>query len=188
MAREAIWQAIWRINRKIPVVLGVLLLLNILSYALLTQFLEKRAEELERQYISQQSEVRKAEQGGRSAESPLVIYARGTKDLQTFRKAIPSKDELTGLIGEIFTLAESSGLQIDRVTYKPERREEMKLLQYVLDFTVAGDYNQIKKFTYKIEQSDRLLTIDKMTLNSSKQGNSVNLSLTLTTYFRVEPS
>ena len=110
MAREALWQAIWRVNRKLPIVLLVLFLLNISSYMVLTWFLEDKAENLERKYISQQSEVRKAEQGGRSAESPLVVYARGTKDLKTFREAIPSKAKLTGLIGEIFTMAETSGL------------------------------------------------------------------------------
>ena len=98
--------------------LAVLCLLNITSYLLLTGFLEKKAEKLERQYISQQSEVRKAEQGGRSAESPLVVYARGTKDLQAFRKAIPAKSKLTGLIGEIFTLdaIPDPGWQIDSWT------------------------------------------------------------------------
>ncbi len=188
MGREPIWKAVWRINRVLPTALGGLLLLNMAAYLLLTGVYEKRAEELERTYISQQSEVRKAEQGGRSAESPLVVYARGTKDLQTFRQAIPPKSELTGLVGEVFTLAESSGLQIDRISYKPTHVKEMRLLRYELDFNVAGDYNQVKKFTHKIEQSERLLIIDKMTLNSGRQGDSVNLSLTLTTYFRADPS
>lgn len=188
MAQQAIWQAIWRINRKIPVILAILLLLNIIVVLYLTMFLEQQAEALERQYISQQSEVRKAEQGGRSAESPLIVYARGVKDLQSFRQAIPEKGELTGLIGEIFNLAESSGLKIDRISYNPKHQKEMHLLQYSLDFVVTGNYNQIKKFTHKIEQSDRLVAIDGMALNSKKQGSDVNLRLKLTTYFRTDPS
>lgn len=188
MAREAVWQAVWRVNRKLPIVLAVLCLLNIASYFFLTGVFEKKAEALERRYISQQSEVRKAEQGGRSAESPLVVYARGTKDLQAFRQAISPKSKLTGLIGEVFTLAESSGLNIDRISYKPKKLKDIRLLQYSLDFKVTGDYNQIKKFTHKIEQSDRLITIDKMDLKSEEQNNRVNLQLTLTTFFREEQS
>jgi type IV pilus assembly protein PilO len=186
MAREPIWKAIWRINQKIPTVLGVLCLLNIGSYLLVTGIYEKRAEDLERQYISQQSEVRKAEQGGRSAESPLVVYARGSRDLQVFRQAIPVKQELTGLVGEIFDLATSSGLKIDRISWKPEHLQEMRLLQYGLGFNVTGTYNQIKKFTHKIEQSNRLLTIDSMSLNSGQQSGNVDLNLNLTTFFRAE--
>ncbi len=186
MAREAVWQAIWRVNRKLPIALSVLCLLNIISYMLLTGFLEEKAEKLERRYISQQSEVRKAEQGGRSAESPLVVYARGTKDLKTFHEAIPLKTKLTGLIGEIFTLAETSGLKIDRIAYQPKQLEEVRLLQYSLDFNVTGNYNQIKKFTHKIEQSDRLISIEKMALKSDEQNSQVDLRLTLTTFFREE--
>ena len=152
----------------------------------MTGITEKRAEKLERQYISQQSEVRKAEQGGRSAESPLVVYARGNRDLQTFRQAIPTKKELTGLIGEIFSLASTSGLKIDRISYKPERLKDVRLLQYGLSFNVSGTYNQVKKFAHIIEQSSRLLTIDDMSLNTGQQGKDVDLKLNLTTFFRDE--
>lgn len=186
MAREMVWKAIWRTNRKVPVALVILCALNIVVYLLVTGIYENRAEQLERQYISQQSEVRKAEQGGRMAESPLVVYARGNRDLQVFYQAIPSKRELTGLIGEIFNLATSSGLKIDRISYKPEQMGEMNLLQYGLNFNVTGDYDQVKKFTHKIEQSNRLLTIDKMSLNSGQQGGEVDLKLNLTTFFRAE--
>lgn len=188
MAQEATWQAVWRINQKVPVVLGVLLLLNIAFLLYLGLYLEPKAEGLELNFINQQSEVRKAEQGGRSAESPLVLYARGIQDLQTFRQAIPTKDKLTGLVGEIFDLAESSGLQIDRISYNPKHEEGMRLLQYRLDFVVTGNYNQIKKFTHKIEQSDRFVAIDQMGLNSTGQGSNVNLKLQLTTYFRTDAS
>ena len=188
MAREAIFLAVWRVNQKIPVVLIILSLLNIVVFFYLTVFMEKNAEDLELQFINQQSEVRKAEQGGDSAESPLVVYARGIKDLQRFRAAIPFKNELTGLVGEIFTLAESVGLQIDRISYNPKHQDEMQLLQYNLDFVVTGDYGQIKKFTHKIEQSSRLVTIVGMGLNRASKGNEVNLKLKLSTYFRTDAS
>ena len=188
MARETALQAIWRTNRKIPVALAVLCLVNIAGYLLLTGVFEEKALDLERQYIRQQAEVRKAEQGGRSAESPLVVYARGTKDLKTFREMIPPKSKLTGLIGEIDTLATSSGLKIDRISFKPEHLDGLNLLQYRLDFNVAGTYSQIKRFTHKIEQSERLMMIDEMALNSKDDVKNVNLKLTLTTFFRAEAS
>ena len=190
MAQETTLQAIWRTNRKVPIFLGVLLLLNLVFSFYLSLHLEKKAENLERHYINQQSEVRKAEQGGRSAESPLVVYARGIQDLKAFRNAIPDKSKLTGLVGEIFNLAESSGLQINRISYQPSQVKGMRLLQYGLDFFVVGDYNQIKKFAHKIEQSDRLVAIDQMTLNRTKRDDAVNvnLKLKLTTYFRMDAS
>ena len=188
MARETTLQAIWRTNQKVPIVFIGLLLLNCVVFLYLTTFLEQEAKDLELRYINQQSEVRKAEQGGRSAESPLVVYARGVKDLQSFRAAIPLKNELTGLVGEIFTLAESSGLEIDKISYNPKHQEEMRLLQYSLDFVVTGDYNQIKKFTHKIEQSSRFVAIDGMGLNRATKGNVVSLKLKLSTYFRTDAS
>jgi len=186
MAKETILQAIWRINRKLPVILMVLIVGNLLFFLFLTQYLEPEISLLERRFISQQSEVREAEQGGRSAESPLVIYARGIKDLQAFRKAIPSKSDLTGLVGEVFNLAESSGLVIDRISYDPNQMEELALLQYGLNFVVSGNYNQIKKFTHKIEQSKRILSIDQMKLNQGTKEKDIRLSLELTTYFKAD--
>lgn len=188
MAREPVWKAVWRVDRKIPVILGVLLITNIGIYLVLTGMFEKKAEQLERRYIIQQSEVRQAEQGGQTTESPLIVYARGTKDLQTFRSQIPSNDKLTGLVDEIFTVARSAGLEIARISYHPKDLTEIRLLQYGLDFNVTGTYNQIKKFTHLIEQSGRLIIIDQMTLNTVKESARVNLKLKLTTYFRADES
>ena len=188
MAKEAIWQTLWRINQKLPILMAVLVLLNVLFFVYLTQFLEKDVEDLERRYISQQSEVRKAEQGGRSAESPLVVYARGIKDLRIFQEAIPKISELTGLVGELSDLAERSGLEIDRISYNPKWQEDIQLFKYSPNFVVTGSYNQIKKFTHKIEQSKRLVAINEMKLNRSKKDQEVKLSLKLTTYFRADAS
>jgi len=186
MGREPLWKAVWRVDRRILVVLAVLLIANVAVYLVLTGIYEKKAEHFERQYISQQSEVRQAEQGGSSAESPLLVYARGVRDLQAFRSAIPSRLRLTGLIDEIFSVARSAGLEIDRISYRPEDIPRMRLLQYGLDFNVTGTYNQIKKFTHLIEQSGRLVIIDQMSLNTVKESNRVNLKLKLTTYFRTD--
>jgi type IV pilus assembly protein PilO len=192
MARESILLTAWRLNRRIPILIVGLILLNIAAYVVMSNVVAPRLDALERRYIERQSQVREVRltgQTGAAAGSPREIYRRGVEDLGQFRTAIPPRTEFTALIGEIFSLAGKAGLSIDRIGYDPKEVAGQELLRYTLDFSVSGDYGQIKRFVYSLEQSDRLIAIEELSLSGgegkSKEGD-VNLRVRLTTYFKTD--
>jgi type IV pilus assembly protein PilO len=191
MARESILLTTWRLNRRIPILIGGLILLNIAAYLLMSNVVAPRLDALERRYIKLQSQVRELRLTGKTdaaAGSPREIYRRGEEDLGQFRAAIPPRTELTALIGEIFSLAGKAGLSIDRIGYDPTEISGRELLRYSLNFSVNGDYGQIKRFVYSLEQSGRLIAIEELSLSGggeSKEGK-VNLRVRLSTYFKTD--
>jgi Tfp pilus assembly protein PilO len=183
MIREPIWKAVWKVNRIIPVSLVGLLVFNLIFTFYLTSYLEEKAAIVKSEVIRLQADERQALRGRGNSESPVIIYTRGIADLQKFRQTIPDKAKLSSLVDELFSLADRAGLSLDSVNYNSEKEPEQQLLNYKIDYKVTGTYKQIKKMIHLIEQSDRIIFIDKMSLGSVSSDKSVSLSLTLTTFF-----
>ena len=186
MIREPIWKAVWRVNRIVPLCLVGLVGINIILFAFLTYRLEGQASAIQTEFIRLQAEERRTQSGREDSESPVVIYTRGVADLQKFRQAIPAKSELSGLVDELFSLANRAGLKINSVQYDAKNDPKQELLLYKIKYQVTGTYKQIKKMVHMIEQSGRLITIDELSLDSAKKGKSVSLSLALETFFRTD--
>lgn len=190
MARESFWTAVWRTNRLLPILIGVLVLCNLAALGLLQMVVGPRLESLDREFFNLQKsyrEARRAEEGPRTIQND---YRRNLHDLDLFRAAIPEKSQLTGLIAELFSMAGNAGLTIDRIDYNPKPVEAEDLLSYSLTFNVSGDYGQIKKFIFLIEHSTRLIAIEQLGLNAPREAATKNISLRLglTTYFRTGKS
>ncbi len=183
---ESLLAAAWRVSRVWPLLIGLLLLLNIGLYAWVSYRLSPQVSDLESQFIEAQAKARQGAQGRGGAASPWKQFESAAEDLQTFRAAIPDKNEFTGLIEEVFTLAGKAGLSIDRIGYSPANDEGRNLLRYALSFSVAGDYGQIKKFIASLEQSPRIIAIEEVSLSGGdrQEGAAVGLRLRLATYFK----
>ena len=186
MIREPAWKAVWRVNRIIPICLLGILVINVLILLFLNLRMEDKASRIQSEFIRLQAEERRTQTGRDDSASELVIYSRGLEDLQKFRQAIPDKSKLSGLVNELFSLADRAGLTIKSVNYNSDSDPKQKLLEYKITYQVAGNYNQIKKMIHMIEQSDRLIAIDELSLGSARKGESVSLSLVLTTFFRTD--
>jgi len=186
MTEESLFRAAWRTSRVAPLCILVLLVLNVLLYGFVTRVVIPGVDNLERRFIHTQTQVRELRQEGDVQETPQQVFARGTEDLDKFWAAVPSKKEFSALIGELFSLADKAGLGINQVSYTPEENPERGLLTYGLQFSVAGNYGQIKKFVYLLEQSRRLIIIDELSLSTTRgEGRQeVSLRIRLTTFFK----
>lgn len=183
MLRESMLQAAWRMNRKIPLLLAGLLVLNLLIYFVPLRIVARQADEVQRDYILLQAAERNP---SRSQLSPAELYAQDVKGLRRFKAAIPDQKELSGLVDELSRLSEKSGLVIKSVNYDADTDKELKLLHYKISFQVDGNYTQVKKLVQLIEQSKRLMVIDALALDSASAKDNVSLRLQLTTYFRTD--
>lgn len=183
MDRRALILAAWRVNRTFPVLIGVLLLANFAVFAFLSLRVSPELDEMERRYIARQATLRQGRQG--EAQSPAAVFRRGQDDLKKFREVLPEKADFTALIGEIYALAGAESLSIDRISYAPKEIPEEGLQRYALSFSVHGDYAQIKRFIFAIEQSRRMLSVENISLAGGQSDRpGVDLKLQLVTYFR----
>jgi Tfp pilus assembly protein PilO len=149
-----------------------------------------------------QSDVANVEQRTRAAEEALAAaqadYARanGTltgkdralKELDTFYSSVLAQD-LTGArrltFARLAQLAAKSRLDFERRKYEPvvERGSNLTRLKVTMD--LAGSYADIRDFIHEIESSPEFVVIDDVGLMEGAQnGDSVRLTLQLSTYFR----
>ncbi|KIH76450.1 type IV pilus assembly protein PilO [Geoalkalibacter ferrihydriticus] len=187
MKAAVVLTALWRQNRVAPVVLALLLMANIALYLLAAQALAPRAGQLQQQLLRQQAQLREQEQRGVDQVSPRAIHRQGQQDLAAFFAAIPPREDLSRLVGEIFNLANEAGLAIERITYDPQRLREAPLLAYTLVFSVNGSYEQLKRFVFSLEHSPRIIALDEISFSAGDAARrTTTLNLRFTTYFQAD--
>ncbi|MGD9019301.1 MAG: type 4a pilus biogenesis protein PilO [Desulfuromonadales bacterium] len=175
---------LWGSHRRSVILLGVLLILNLLLFAVIEQFVTPRVAEQKSHFLQRQAEVRQLLRNrGGATNTPEQAYFMAVEDLSKFHQMIPDYQEFTGLIEELLVLSSRAGLNINRVAYNSSPLKESGLLKLDLQFNVVGDYDQIKTFIHSLEQSARLIVINQIGLQGADD-EGVNLRLNLETYFR----
>ncbi len=188
MNKESLLLSAWRLNKKIPLLIAVLFIVNCVVFFGLQYYLSPRLEGLERRFIEAQSEMREQRAGSKDSGQAQEVFWRAQDDLGILVERIPPRAGLTAMIGELFDLAQAAGLNIDQINYDPKEVEGRDYLRYSLVFSVTGQYRQVKRFVYSLEQSDRLITIEEIGLTgeSGETRGEVSLSLRFSTLFRKE--
>jgi type IV pilus assembly protein PilO len=175
---------LWKSHRSSLILLGALLVLNLLLFTALERWVVPRVTEQESRFLQRQTEVRRLlHKQGSTATTPAQLYALASQDLSRFQQAVPDYQKFTGLIEELLVLSNRANLNITQISYRSKGLPENLLLKFDLNFNVAGDYKQIKKFIHSLEQSVRLITINQISLQSA-DNDGVSLRLSLETFFR----
>ncbi len=188
MTGNSLLRAAWRMNKTVPVLLLLLLFVDMGAWAGLRFRMTPRLETLEQTYLQRQEEVRRLQKEGRAPRQEEDSLVLAEEDLASFWQAIPHRAELSGLLGELFTLADEAGLRIDQVGYDPQAVEGRRLLRYSLGFSVSGSYLQVKRFVHALEESPRLIALESLTLSGTDDEDTgdVTLNIKLSTLFRTE--
>lgn len=186
MARESIASALWRLNRKAPWAIALLLVLNLAIYGYDETVLAKRLQAMEVEYREKEAQLRIASgvKGGR--QDPHRAFNEAEEELKQFRYSIDHKSRFSHLIAEIDELSRKAGLEIESVSYEKGQSPELDLINYDLLFNVIGNYQQLKTFIFSLEKSSRIISIGEIALQheGDEEGANVRLSLRLSTYFR----
>lgn len=172
---------LWSINRSVPLILGALLAVNLLGLLFNLLVVTPQLDRAERELVDVQRQLRRGE-----SASPRQAYAQGSTDLARFRLLLPSNRNFSELIGDLYALAASCNLEIGQISYAPKALPETEMLSYALKFSVTGTYDELKRFVYGLEASQRIVVLDQMVLNAARgeEGEAlVTLGLSLTTYF-----
>jgi Tfp pilus assembly protein PilO len=84
---------------------------------------------------------------------------------------------------EIAKLLREFGIAFDRVQYENSTIENGALERFGIVVPLAGGYSNLRKFIQAVESSENFLVIERVDLGSGKTGDSVELNITLATYF-----
>lgn len=187
MSRDSIIKVLWVQNRGMTLLVVVLFLANFGAYLGQTLIMDKQLTDLRTEVLGRQQSLRKLQQQKNAGSMPVSAVTQVENELTRFRKLIPQERELSGFIGDLYTYASSSKLNIKQISYSPDRDEELGLVSYGLRFSVSGQYRQLKKFIYLLERSERILIISDISLSggqsSKEKSGVVTLQIQLKTFF-----
>ena len=167
-----------------PVVLAVLCVIVVIIHL---SFCAPRLNSLHSAQHKVQTQLRQLELSAANRSSTTLARQPDT-DLQQLYRRIPLHKDFSFFLGDLFGLAEQAGLTIHQISFRQEPDKDMSLLHYGLNFSVIGNYEQLKKFLYLLEQSPRILLIEKISFVGVQKGQDINLKLQLSTFFQERPA
>ncbi len=192
MQKYSVLADVWGQQRLRAIAVIVLLLSVTAAYAGQRWIVEPSLLDLRTEQLRLQQHVRARQAEFVSSGVPVSAAEQLEKNLQQFDRLIPSRKDFPVFIGELFAWSEQSGLDIHQVSYQPQHDEDTGFLRYGLSFSVKGDYAQVKKFIHLLENTKRILLIDKISLSGSSSAKSgaqdVDLRIELATYFQGGPA
>ncbi|VAV82293.1 hypothetical protein MNBD_DELTA01-24 [hydrothermal vent metagenome] len=133
-------------------------------------------------------ELRSLEHKGLSSTGAVSLQAasaRASQEVEAFKKEkLVKGSELTRVLDEVFKAARRSGLKIKSADYNPVTIKDTDISRYLFSFPVEGNYRQIRRFIYDIENSKRMLVVEGITMHSSKKAaGSIGVEIELSIYF-----
>ncbi len=176
--------AVWEHNRLRIIIIAVLLLLVVAAFVEQQWVSEPNLLALRTEQSRLQQHVRQRQMEFANSGVPVSAAEQMEKNLQQFNQLIPAQTDFSDFIGELFDWAQQAGLEIHQINYQPEHEKETKFLRYGLSFSVKGSYPQIKKFIHLLENTKRIVLVEKISLagsSANKKKDRVDLKIELST-------
>lgn len=167
---------------KTFILIFALLFLNVCLYLYTSIYQAPRLASLQGTWF----EKRKAASGGRVLDT-VAAYRQGENDLKLWQARIMPKRDFARFVGGLFEAAANNSLAFKGVSYRLTAVKNEKLASYSLDFNVSGKYAAVKSFISDLGRMREIMTIDNISLNTSKAAEDVvALKVQLTVYLRTE--
>jgi Tfp pilus assembly protein PilO len=187
-AHQSVIQRVIAEHRRVVYALIAGIVINFLVFAFFVYPLQSDVANVEQRTRAAEEALAAAQADYARANGTLTGKDRALKELDTFYSSVLAQD-LTGArrltFARLAQLAAKSGLDFERRKYEPvvERGSNLTRLKVTMD--LAGSYADIRDFIHEIESSPEFVVIDDVGLMEGVQnGDSVRLTLQLSTYFR----
>ncbi len=141
---------------------------------------------LERQRSLRAEKIALAERLTRES-SERAAWEKLRKEVSSVKLAIPPKEEITRLIARLPELADSSGVTINSVNYRPFKKafENYQLLEF--NMPVTGSYQNIRHFIHELELMESNLLIKAIRLRqSNRKPGKIALQINVSAYYNDE--
>ena len=118
----------------------------------------------------------------------LARIEANRKDIEDFYESrlATERIRLTAVISEVKDLARRAGLEPGSISYPSEPVEKFDLSTRFMVFSVDGRYAQLRRLINFLELSDMFLVVNEISLSGHGNGESLRISLRLSTTFRGE--
>ena len=159
--KEAL-QELVRQKRNMLILLAVLLVINILLYAVTNAYLAPAIISSQASWNALRQRVAIA---GRA--DVASVYQRGVDDLKKLSSRVPEKRQFARVLGELLDSAASSGVVTGAVSYKPQTVKGQDLLAYGITMSVSGSYAAVKSFLGDLQRNNELIVVDGISMANS---------------------
>jgi Tfp pilus assembly protein PilO len=185
MARRIARLDIRQGGRRILIALGAIAALNAVFYFTLAQptVREYRRLSEEREPFQRLNERRDVVE---DHEGFLQAVQRAEHDLEELRGAILStrNERLVDVQLEVASLCEQFGIEYDSIAMDNELLLDEELDRLSMTVPLEGNYANLRKFLQAVENSDKFLVVERVSLAVGKEGGrSLSLNIALATYF-----
>lgn len=172
-------------GRRILVALGGLALLNGAIYFVLTQPAVREYRRLTegREPFRKLNERREVVE---DHEGFLQAVQLAEQNLESLREEILStrNRRMVAVQAELARLCDRFGIDLDSVGFSSELLLDVGLDRLAMNVPLEGNYASLRKFLQAVEDSDKFLVVERVSLARGKEGGSMlGLNITLATYF-----
>lgn len=92
-------------------------------------------------------------------------------------------ERFTSLLREVRQLARQAGLQPNSFSYPKQVIDDEGLVRRSITFSVAGNYEQVRRLVNFFELSDQFITLEQIGLSGDKGTDRLDISLSFSTLF-----
>lgn len=185
MARRIARLDIRQGGRRILIALGAVAALNAVFYFTLAQPTVREYQRLseEREPFQRLNERREVVE---DHEGFLQAVQRAEQDLDELRGTILAtrNERLVEVQLEVASLCEQFGIAYDSIAMDNELLLDEELDRLSMTVPLEGNYANLRKFLQAVENSDKFLVVERVSLAVGKEGGrSLSLNIALATYF-----
>lgn len=167
-------------KKRSLVLIGVLLLLNVGLYAMVTAYQSPALVSARDKWRDLRDRVTAL---GRS--DVASAFRQGKSDLEKVTALVPSRRQFARVLGDLIEAAASSGVAPGGITYRPQVVKDEHLLAYSVTMSVNGRYAAVKSYLADLQKYREMVVIDGITLsNTDLYEENVTMDVRMTVYLR----
>jgi hypothetical protein len=179
-------------KRVVAFPLALVLILNVLAYALVVYPLVRRSAGAAERAAAAGAALKAAERDQAAARALVNGKARAVEELKTFYDKVLPPDFITarGLTYSLPpALAKKANIRYEAGTFAIDPNiKEGKVGRLHTKVVLQGDYENLRRFIFDLETSPEFIIIDGVTLAQAEVGKPLMFNLELSTYYRTKPN
>ncbi|HEX4823134.1 MAG TPA: GspMb/PilO family protein [Candidatus Polarisedimenticolaceae bacterium] len=174
-----------RSSGQIALVLGALLLANVVVSIVLVRPKVAEWRQLTDETGPHRKVVKDREKEVQQRETYAASLNKARDDMKRLAEDVLSTRQrrMIAVQLEVTKLVKEFGIAADRVQYDNPTSDNGAMERFGIQVPLQGGYTNLRKFIHAVESSDNFLVIEKVALGQGKTPDSVELNITLATYF-----
>lgn len=102
-----------------------------------------------------------------SMQSRTYSLGNRQKELDVFFDSLPAEQDVTDVLGAIYSVAEASGVVLKQAEYRPESNNKSRV-EYGMVFPVQGEYAKIRYFVARVLADHPAIALDQINFQRDK--------------------